>query len=133
MNADKGRLLTIGAIVALLTGIALWDVFLLKDGVPGNTISSVVRWLAVCPAIPYAFGLLFGHLFWPKPGLRPKPTNMIKLGMFMAFTAVLYVWYAKAPGPVMKLMSDNPIAVFVLLGLPAGHFGWPQYSKEIGS
>lgn len=34
---------------------------------PGATISEVLLGAAsICPAVPFAFGFLMGHLFWPQ-------------------------------------------------------------------
>ena len=55
-------ILVVGAIT-----LALWDVFAAAQPVSGDTISEVV-WAvsAKHPIIPFALGVVMGHLFWQK-------------------------------------------------------------------
>jgi uncharacterized membrane protein YqjE len=52
-------------VIVLL--IAAWDLIVLYHSRPEHTLSSLLRELAYdYPIIPFAFGVLMGHLFWCK-------------------------------------------------------------------
>lgn len=132
MNFTKEQMSTVGGILALLIGIVVWDVFLARDGVDGNTISSVLKMLANCPTIPLFFGIIAGHAFWPKRGLRPAQQSTTGYVILIVAVIASYLWYNFSFGPVMSFLSNNPIAVFAAVGMPMGHLFWPQYTKEMG-
>ncbi len=43
-----------------------YEVYALVNGVPGDTLSEGV-WGINHPMLPAAVGVVFGHLFWPRP------------------------------------------------------------------
>ena len=47
--------------VVLLFGYEFWAA---ANGKPGDTISEIVWRASKRPILPFAFGLLMGHLFW---------------------------------------------------------------------
>ena len=50
----------------LLTAIGVYDVLVSYRVIPGCTVSSVVHeWSQLFPVMPFAIGLLVGHLLWP--------------------------------------------------------------------
>ena len=52
----------IGVAAATLIG---WDLYVWQ--VPNGTISEVVLgWARLHPIVPFLFGVLMGHLFWPQ-------------------------------------------------------------------
>lgn len=51
-------------LVAVAIGLAVSDVALAKWA-PEHTYSRVIRKASRNPVIPFAFGVLAGHLFWP--------------------------------------------------------------------
>ena len=60
----KGPTITLWIIIATAAILTLWDVY--AEAVLGNssTISVVLTsWAHAYPIIPFAFGLLMGHLF----------------------------------------------------------------------
>ena len=128
----KSQLSTVGGILAILIGILIWDVFLATDEVDGNTISSVLKMLGTCPTVPLFFGLVAGHAFWPTRGLRPAQQSTIGYTVMIVTLIASYLWYNFAFESVMSFLCDNPIAVFAVIGMPMGHFLWPQYTKEMG-
>ena len=53
------------AIVAMVAGIIVWDIYLASDDVDKNTIRELIRDVSDdSPMIPFAFGVLIGHWFW---------------------------------------------------------------------
>jgi hypothetical protein len=71
------RWTTIGILVAIVLALVGWDVYVAvaergsgNDPSSGGTISEVVLGFAgEHPAIPFALGVVCGHLLWPQ---RPK-------------------------------------------------------------
>lgn len=55
--------------IAMLIGMAvvgLYDVYAYSFLPPGNSVSYVLQaWSRTYPMLPFFFGLLAGHLFWP--------------------------------------------------------------------
>jgi hypothetical protein len=71
------RWVTIGALVAIVLALVGWDVYVAvaergsgNDPGAGGTISEVVLGFARAhPVLPFALGVVCGHLLWPQ---RPK-------------------------------------------------------------
>lgn len=60
------RNLTRWIVVSTVVGLSLYDLLPIFNKRPGDTISEVVRDGAKAyPIVAFAFGALFGHLFWP--------------------------------------------------------------------
>lgn len=59
----KHTILILVAVAAALIG---WDVWLYVTEPEGNTISEALLWSSRHPVVPFAFGVLMGHLFWPQ-------------------------------------------------------------------
>tara|TARA_Y100000114_G_C11748592_1_gene322987 strand:- start:90 stop:290 length:201 start_codon:yes stop_codon:yes gene_type:complete len=54
-------------IVAIIVVITVWDVAVVSMGRPDTTISAVILKLSKeHPMIPFALGVVIGHLFWPN-------------------------------------------------------------------
>lgn len=52
-------------IIAVVLIAIVWDLWLVKDGIGGNTISEVIKASAYKhPIIPFFIGVLIGHWFW---------------------------------------------------------------------
>lgn len=52
-------------LLLTIAGLAAWDVYCRQF--PGGTISEVLLTAAKNhPVVPFAFGALGGHLFWPQ-------------------------------------------------------------------
>ena len=55
------------AIFVPLALLALYELYSLFNGKPDDTISAIVwRAAAERPLIPFLFGLVMGHFFWPR-------------------------------------------------------------------
>lgn len=53
-------------IVAIIVLVA-WDIYVAANGVKGDTISEIALDFARRhPVIPFAVGIVCGHLFWPQ-------------------------------------------------------------------
>jgi hypothetical protein len=68
MNWPKKVTISILIIVALL--LIGWDIYVAVNKDEGDTISEVLLWVGSHPVLPFAMGVLMGHLFWPQ--YRPK-------------------------------------------------------------
>jgi len=57
-----------GLILIIVTiALIIWDVFMVGTPTQGDTISEFLLNLAwENPSVPFAFGCLMGHLFWPQ-------------------------------------------------------------------
>lgn len=61
------RRLTIAILVMTAVVLIVWDIYVAVNGVSGDTISEVVLSFAQKhPVIPFVFGVVMGHLFWPQ-------------------------------------------------------------------
>jgi hypothetical protein len=55
------------ALVAVATGVALFDVFAAFSPEKWRTVSDVIGdWSTRWPILPFLAGLLTGHLFWRR-------------------------------------------------------------------
>jgi hypothetical protein len=104
----------------ITTVVIVWDVFLAADKIPGNTISEVagLGWAWTYSTLPLAYGVLTGHLFWH---VREKPSYRL----FKLF-ALIAIGGASIFLDFLDLYDVIPI-VPVLIGVPLGRLGWPQY------
>lgn len=55
---------TTGLICATVIVWIVWDFYALKAGGVATTESDTIRRWAQHPLVPFAVGLLMGHLFW---------------------------------------------------------------------
>jgi hypothetical protein len=54
-------------IIVAATVLITWDVKVALNDVSGDTISELLLEMAYRnPVLPFAFGVLMGHLFWPQ-------------------------------------------------------------------
>ena len=124
---------TMWGVLAVTAGLIVWDIFLLHDGVENTTISAVLRITSRLLGIPFAFGILAGHVFWYKDGPRDDSTlkqqiiALILLGVFLTAVAL-----ACNTLPPVAYLCERPHFVFAL-GFPLGHAMWPQYRDEVGA
>lgn len=62
---NKAAQITAWVCIAAVLLLAAYDIYLAANGVPGDTISEVMRTVArKHPIIPFAAGVIFGHFFW---------------------------------------------------------------------
>lgn len=68
MSDRTKTILILAAVTAVLIG---WDVYVWQSPGSGDTISEVVLgWAKKTVVLPFAFGFLMGHLFWPQRPLE---------------------------------------------------------------
>lgn len=66
MNTKTATFWIVCAAIVLLIA---WDVYVAANDVKGDTISELMLAFArKHPILPFALGVLFGHLFWPQGG-----------------------------------------------------------------
>lgn len=64
MTDRTKTILVLAVTVAALIG---WDIYVWQSPGGGDTISEVVLgWAKKTVVLPFAFGVLMGHLFWPQ-------------------------------------------------------------------
>ena len=68
------RRATIAILVAFVAVLIAWDVYVALTPEDGDTISEVTLSFAqLHPVLPFVFGVVMGHLFWPQlPASRKR-------------------------------------------------------------
>lgn len=67
------------AVILLVAGIVVgaWDIWVTAIGRPLDTVSRTLwDWSTMYPILPFVFGVIIGHVFWPTiilwpPGNQP--------------------------------------------------------------
>ena len=54
--------------LALCVGLLVYEGVAVYTKRDGDTISEIVWYLSARPLVPFLFGLLMGHFFWPRGG-----------------------------------------------------------------
>ena len=132
MTITNAQRATLVATLLVTIGILLWDYFLLKDNVPGNTISSAIRSASECLPIPLIFGIWMAHMFWYQSGLDDSPYKWVRLLMFALLIVGSWAWWESSEDRVRLWLSDHPEAT-ISIGFVAGHWVWPQFTGSLGS
>jgi len=132
--AQGKRKLTAYIFLAFVFGLIAWDVFVAVNDVPGDTISEIVlSWTGRFCVVPFAAGVLMGHIFWT---LKKKPSRWFTIPILLAVTALLLVWdivtVLKISESLCKVWLANHPVVPLLAGTVCGHFLWgqPQMIEE---
>mgnify|MGYP001567027821 CR=1 len=60
------RKITIGILIAITIALIGWDVWVYLEPTRDDTISEVFLWFSAHPVLPFAFGVLSGHLMWSQ-------------------------------------------------------------------
>lgn len=71
MMESKHRFTTRMGTFYILLGITvlliIWDLYVANTATPGDTISELVLGYArEHPVVPFIFGVIMGHFFWPQ-------------------------------------------------------------------
>ena len=130
MTVTAEQRITLIAVLAITIGILVWDYVLLKDGVPGNTISSALKTASECLPIPILFGIWMAHSWWYMGGLPTHSTARF-IGL-VAVVVVSYLWWEASSDRVRLWLSAHPALTFQV-GFVAGHWVWPQFSGHVGA
>lgn len=101
-----------------------YDIIVAVDHTSGNTISEIMLgWAYRIPLLPYAFGVVLGHLFWPawQPLVLPRSLDLTLLGVsgFLLAMATQVGLYPKTVTPALPMLA----------GIIAGHFLWSQKER----
>lgn len=113
--------------ICLSLGIAyiIWDIFLATDGVGGNTISEIVKYVSYfAPSLAVLFGYLFGHLFMNRP-IKAIPyfkfsTSMIILGVLILIAFIISMFVIIQPW------------IYFVISFPLGGIFWTQRRENTG-
>jgi len=120
-------------VLAVTAGLIVWDVALLQDAEADNTISAVFRITSRILGIPYAFGILAGHVFWHQEGprddalLKQKISTVSIIGVAISIAAL-----AMDDLHAIAYLCARPHWIFAA-GFVSGHWAWPQYRDEVGA
>lgn len=118
-------------IILLLASAAVligWDIFVAANPQPGDTISEIVLdWSRRVSLVPAAFGVLMGHLFWPRKGGTFRLEGIVLAAIFFG-TRDLCAWvWDDVTGTTRFWLHTVWLPVVPLaLGVPLGHWCWPQ-------
>lgn len=112
-------------LCSALAALIAWDIRVaFFNAVPNSidTISGQVKAVGMrFRMLPFAFGTLGGHFFWPGSMLIEMPwAGILLVAIGMAFSVPLWIRGGKSILPVV------PMWAVLLLGIGAGHFLWPQ-------
>jgi len=101
------QVIVLGAVVALIG----YDVWVYVEPSPSDTISEIMlAWARLYPELPFAFGILAGHLFVPFKRTRSIP--------LLGAVCVVFVLVAR--------LFPIPLAVALVAGLITGSTLWSQ-------
>ena len=117
------KLITAIIVCAAIVGLIGWDIFVAANPVPGDTISEVfLAFTYKHPFASFAFGVLSGHLTWPRTtNSDHKWTILVSLIAVAIATLVLDL-----SGILPKMLPIIPL----LIGIPIGHLLWPQRLRK---
>ena len=106
----------------LLAGLAAWigwDIYVAFNSVTGDTISELtLGWSYTYSVIPYAAGVVAGHLWWPGP----RPTNRTLPFLGLAAVSALVAGFDYDTATLFPLYP-------LVTGIVVGHLLWPQAGK----
>ena len=114
-------------LVTVAVVLIVYDFFPFFAKERGDTISEVILYYAMrCFSIPYTFGLLCGHFFFPRDGVYPKPAVLLPLGALVIGVDVLsYVLNIS----YLHMLQTYPAGALIV-GLPIGVLFWPQQRSD---
>lgn len=135
------KLATIGVIAGATVLLIGYDIFIVIETSPGDTISEVaLAFGSRYPVVAWLWGGLAAHLFWPmlRVGHNVLPIPWVALTVPFG----VYKWWALAAFILLTIVlgvlsftgilpAMNPI-VPLIASIPAGHWGWPQ-TREHGT
>lgn len=116
-------------VLLLVTAVvwAAYDVIPFLNPDRGDTISEVILYYAMRSFfLPYAFGVLCGHFFFPRDPAIQRPKVLIPLSLaVVAYDVVAHVFNVD----VMLCPQAYPFIPF-LVGIPIGVLLWPQSKAD---
>lgn len=104
-------------VLVVVAGLVLYNIAILIEPTPNDTISAVVRdWLVQHPVVGLAIGVLMGHLAWPLRRYVPEIGPYV-LALWGGIAAVAD-WCGWLPAV--------PPIVSILFGIVLGGLLWGQ-------
>lgn len=83
------RAITIGILILTAVLLIVWDIYVYLAAGSDATISRVLLWAGEHPVLPFSFGVLFGHLFWPQTKTRIVTVESTESGLKTSSTLEL--------------------------------------------
>ena len=113
-------------IFATLIVIAVFDAIMAFGNKTSNRLDTISgrfqTWSKKVAMIPYAWGVLAGHFFWPGDALWGQPKSvLITIGVGLALSSLhffIHVVFTRLPLQLSLL--------YLAIGVVMGHLGWPQ-------
>ena len=116
-------------IILIVTAVfwAVYDVFPFLNPERGDTISEVILFYALRSLfLPYAFGVLCGHFFFPRDGAKQRPIILVPLSLvILSYDVIAHSFNVS----VMESLQTYPY-VPLLIGIPIGAILWPQSKSD---
>ena len=113
-------------IVVVATILIIWDIIAAALGGSVATESNVIlSWSLKHFTIPYAWGVLGGHFFWPRSsalnGMRGRD-SLLMVVLPSTIALIIADIFITPPGWAVPLAP--------VVGYFVGHFFWPQQKPE---
>lgn len=123
----RWRPITRWVLIIIPAFLIVYDVFPFLDPARGDTISEMTMFYAFrLFTVPFTFGTLCGHFFWPREGHHPQPKILLPVAAFSigldVVTRVFNIHF-------LEVAQTYPI-FWCLIGIPFGHFFWPQQRSD---
>lgn len=115
---------TAGVILAALASLVVWDLVVVTAAPdpPGLDNATESRWildtLTNLPGVALDCGILLGHWLWPVYVYEIKP--------WLRNILLVLVMVAAPIGDVFQFIPDMIPLIPVAIGVPLGHYLWPQ-------
>lgn len=109
-------------IMALaLVAVIGWDLYVFLTPPDGDTISELLAtWAPKWPSLPFAAGVVVGHLFWPVTSIPHKVARLWTLAVVCGGMLLADI-----------LWLDNVLAILpVLAGVVVGRILWPMVRPQ---
>jgi len=113
-------------LVVVAVTLIVYDFFPFFNPDRGDTISEVILYYSLhLFSLPLAFGVLCGHFFFPRDGVKPKPYVTLPIAAMSITIDVLTHTYNVE---ILEKAQTYPF-IWFLVGIPVGALFWTQ-SKE---
>lgn len=118
--------------ILVLTAVvwAVYDFIPFFNPTRGDTISEVMLYYALrLFSLPFAFGVLCGHFFFPRDGVRPRPLPLV-LGVLLVIGLDVLAYATESTvSTALQHLQTYPFIALVV-GIPHGVLFWPQPKSD---
>jgi len=116
-----------GTILVLTAAIWIaWDIVVFVDPARGDTESELIAEYGMkLFSLPMIFGVLCGHFFILRDGVKPKPKILLPVAGVVIMLDVL-AWTCV---PQIRMAHEWSWA-WLLIGIPVGALLWPQSKSD---